>query len=110
MGGKVYTYGMSAAAPTSKRSLLKAYFAWRKTPKLDPLKMMSRNQGIFGVHMGTWDNEKVIAEQLDRIMEGIIIGKLDPVIDSIFPVEDAAKAHQHIHDAKNIGKVLLKFK
>ena len=60
--------------------------------------------------MGTWDNEEVIAEQLDRIMEGITIGKLDPVIDSIFPVEDAAKAHQHIHDAKNIGKVLLKFK
>ena len=110
MGGKVYTFGMSAAAPTSKRSLLKAYFAWRKTPKLDPLKMMSRNQGIFGVHMGTWNDEEVIAEQLYRIMEGIKTGKLDPVIDSIFDIEDAAKAHQHIHDAKNIGKVLLKFK
>ena len=43
-------------------------------------------------------------------MEGIKTGKLDPVIDSIFDIEDAAKAHQHIHDAKNIGKVLLKFK
>lgn len=110
MGGKVYTFGMSAAAPTSKRSLLKAYFAWRKTPKLDPLKMMSRNQGIFGVHMGTWNDEAVIAEQLNRIIEGINAGKLDPVIDSIFPVEQAAQAHQHIHDAKNIGKVLLSFK
>ena len=110
MGGKVYTFGMSAAAPTSKRSLLKAYFAWRKTPKLDPLKMMSRNQGIFGVHMGTWNDEAVIAEQLHRIIEGINAGKLDPVIDSIFPVEQAALAHQHIHDAKNIGKVLLSFK
>ena len=110
MGGKVYSYGMSAAAPSSKRSLLKAYFAWRKTPKLDPLKMMSRNQGIFGVHMGTWNDEAVIAEQLNRIMEGIKIGVLDPVIDSIFDVEDASKAHQHIHDGKNIGKVLLKFK
>ena len=110
MGGKVYSYGMSAAAPTSKRSLLKAYFAWRKTPKLDPLKMMSRNQGVFGVHMGTWNDEAVIAKQLNRIVEGINQGVLDPVIDSVFPVEDAAKAHQHIHDAKNIGKVLLSFK
>ena len=110
MGGKVYSYGMSAAAPSSKRSLIKAYFAWRKTPKLDPLKMMSRNQGIFGVHMGTWDDESVIAEQLKRIMQGVELGVLDPVIDSVFAVEDAAKAHQHIHDAKNIGKVLLKFK
>ena len=110
MGGKVYSYGMSAAAPSSKRSLIKAYFAWRKTPKLDPLKMMSRNQCIFGVHMGTWDDEAVIAEQLKRIMQGVKLGVLDPVIDSVFDVEDAAKAHQHIHDAKNIGKVLLKFK
>ena len=110
MGGKVYSYGMSSAAPSSKRSLLKAYMAWRKTPKLDPMKMMSRNQGIFGVHMGTWDDEVVIAQQLQRILEGIKVGALDPVIDSIFAVEDAAKAHQHIHDAKNIGKVLLRFK
>ncbi|MAV44218.1 MAG: alcohol dehydrogenase [Euryarchaeota archaeon] len=110
MGGKLYSYGMSAAAPSSKRSLLKAYFAWRKTPKLDPLKMMSRNQGVFGVHMGTWNDEAAIAEQLNRIMEGIRTGVLDPVIDSIFDVEDASKAHQHIHDGKNTGKVLLKFK
>ncbi|DAC25869.1 MAG TPA: hypothetical protein D7H99_07675, partial [Candidatus Poseidoniales archaeon] len=48
--------------------------------------------------------------QLQRILEGVKAGVLDPVIDSIFAVEDAAKAHQHIHDAKNIGKVLLRFK
>ncbi len=110
MGGKLYSFGMSAAAPSSRRSLLKAYFAWRKTPKLDPLKMMSRNQGVFGVHMGTWNDESVIAGQLVRIMEGVKLGILDPVVDRIFPVESASDAHQHIHDAKNIGKVLLSFK
>jgi NADPH:quinone reductase-like Zn-dependent oxidoreductase len=110
MGGKIYSFGMSSAAPSSKRSLLKAYLAWRKTPKLDPMKMMSRNQGVFGVHMGTWNDEKVMTHQLQRILEGVKAGVLDPVIDSIFAVEDAAKAHQHIHDAKNIGKVLLRFK
>lgn len=110
MGGKIYSFGMSSAAPSSKRSLLKAYLAWRKTPKLDPMKMMSRNQGVFGVHMGTWNDEKVMTHQLQRILEGVRAGVLDPVIDSIFAVEDAAEAHQHIHDAKNIGKVLLRFK
>ena len=110
MGGKLYSFGMSAAAPTSKRSLLKAYFAWRKTPKFDPLKMMSRNQGVFGVHMGTWNDETVIAEQLHRIIDGVNKGALDPVVDSVFAAEDAAQAHQYIHDGKNIGKVLLSFK
>ncbi len=109
-GGKLYTFGMSAAAPSSKRSVLKAFFAWRKTPRFDALKMMSRNQGVFGVHMGTWKDEKVIAGQLEKIVEGIKLGELEPVIDSIFDAEKVSDAHQYIHDAKNIGKVLLRFK
>ena len=109
-GGKLYTYGMSAAAPSSKRSLIRAFLAWRKTPKFDPLKLMTRNRGVFGVHMGTWKDENAMSEQLHRIMEGIKLGKLSPVIDSIFDAEQVAEAHQHLHDAKNIGKVLLRFK
>ena len=70
---------------------------------------MTRNRAVFGIHMGTWKNEVVMAQQLNRIMEGIEQGHLKPVIDSVFEAKDAAKAHQHIHDAKNIGKVLLKF-
>ena len=108
-GGKLYSYGMSAAAPSSKRSIIKAFFAWRKTPKIDPLKLMMKNRSIFGVHMGTWKDESAMVIQLERILQGIKEGALEPVIDSIYPAEDVAKAHQHIHDAKNIGKVLLQF-
>ena len=69
-GGKLYTYGMSAAAPSSKRSIIKA-FSPEKTPKFDPLRLMTRNRGVFGIHMGTWKNEVVMAQQLNRIMEGL---------------------------------------
>ena len=61
-GGRLYTYGMSAAAPSSKRSLIRAFLAWRKTPKFDPLKLMTRNRGVFGVHMGTWKDEDAMSE------------------------------------------------
>ena len=108
-GGRLYTYGLSSAAPTSKRSLLKAMFALRKTPKFDPLRLMTRNRGVFGVHMGTWENEAVMHQQLGRIVEGIQSGHLEPIIDAVFDAEDVQSAHQHLHDAKNIGKVLLKF-
>ena len=108
-GGKLYTYGLSSAAPSSKRSLLKAFFALRKTPKFDALRLMTRNRGVFGVHMGTWKDEEAMSQQLDRIMTGVKEGHLKPVIDSVFDAKDVAKAHQHIHDAKNIGKVLLRF-
>ena len=109
-GGRLYTYGMSAAAPSSKRSLIRAFLAWRKTPKFDPLKLMMRNRGVFGVHMGTWKDEDAMSEQLHKIMDGIKQGYLNPVIDSVFDAKDVAEAHQYIHDAKNIGKVLLRFK
>jgi NADPH:quinone reductase-like Zn-dependent oxidoreductase len=60
--------------------------------------------------MGTWKDETVMQKQLQRILEGIISGALSPVIDSVFDVENVAEAHQYLHDAKNIGKVLLRFK
>jgi NADPH:quinone reductase-like Zn-dependent oxidoreductase len=100
---------MSAAAPSGKRSLLKALFALRKTPKFDALRLMTRNRAVFGVHMGTWSNEAVMHEQLDRIVEGIQSGHLEPIVDRIFDAENIQEAHQYIHDAKNIGKVLLRF-
>ncbi len=108
-GGRLYTYGMSAAAPTSRRSLLKAFFALRKSPKFDALRLMTRNRAVFGVHMGTWSNEAVMHEQLDRIVEGIQSGHLEPIIDRVFDAENVQEAHQYIHEAKNIGKVLLRF-
>ena len=109
-GGRLYTYGMSAVAPTSKRSMLRSFLAWRKTPAFDPLRLMSRNRGVFGVHMGTWKNEAVMQRQLHRILDGMMSGALSPVIDSVFDVENVAEAHQYLHDAKNVGKVLLRFK
>ena len=108
-GGRLYTYGMSAAAPSGKRSLLKALFALRRTPKFDALRLMTRNRAVFGVHMGTWSNESVMHEQLARIVEGIQTGHLEPIVDRVFDAKDVQEAHQYIHDAKNIGKVLLRF-
>ncbi len=47
--------------------------------------------------------------QIERLLHGVVEGHLDPVIDRTFPVEEAAMAHQHLHDGANVGKVLLSF-
>lgn len=36
------------------------------------------------------------------------IGKIKPVIDSVFKLEDAVQAHTHMEDNKNFGKIILK--
>ena len=108
-GGGLYCYGLSAAAPTSKRSLLKAVIALRKTPKFEPLKLMNKNRGVFGIHMGTWNDEKVMRDHMESLFKGISEGHLSPIIDSAFSSHDVQKAHKYLHEAKNIGKVLLQF-
>jgi len=43
------------------------------------------------------------------LFSGIADGHLNPVIDQSFPSSDVQNAHKYLHEAKNIGKVLLKF-
>jgi len=46
----------------------------------------------------------------ERIWPLIAEGKFRPVIDSTFPLEDAAAAHRRIDDPAHIGKIVLAVK
>ena len=35
-------------------------------------------------------------------------GKIRPILDSVFPLEDAARAHQRMQSGLHIGKIVLK--
>ncbi|WP_102029534.1 NAD(P)H-quinone oxidoreductase [Salirhabdus sp. Marseille-P4669] len=37
-------------------------------------------------------------------------GKLKPIVDTVFPIEEAAKAHIHMEESRNIGKIVLKIR
>jgi NADPH:quinone reductase and related Zn-dependent oxidoreductases len=43
----------------------------------------------------------------ERIWPLIDEGKFSPVIDSTFPLKDAADAHRRIDDPAHIGKIVL---
>jgi len=106
-GGRVYTYGLSTFAPNGKRRPIRTALAWLRRAEVDPIRLMTRNRGLFGVHMGTWSRQEVLIGQMERLVQGVMEGHLDPVIDSVIPLEEAAAAHRRLHDGKNIGKVLL---
>jgi NADPH:quinone reductase-like Zn-dependent oxidoreductase len=106
-GGRLYAFGLSAAAPSSRfrpLAALRALFGMRGFGLAD---MMLHNRGIFGVHMGTFSDHALLAQHLGRILEHVQDGKLEPVIDRVFPLAEAAAAHEHIHARRNFGKVLL---
>lgn len=108
-GGKLYFFGASNAVKGDKRSVISALRMWRNTPSFDPLKMMSSNKAVFGVHMGLLDDESIFKGHLSTLSEMLLNRQIDPIIDSVWRFEDVAKAQMHMHERKNRGKILLDF-
>jgi synaptic vesicle membrane protein VAT-1 len=107
--GRLVIYGLSDAAGTSgKRNWLRALMALLQTPRFHPLKMMETNLAVIGVSLGVMQSRSALLRgALDEIFSLYSTGKIKPVIAKTFPLDQAAAAHQYIHDRKNIGKVLL---
>mgnify|MGYP000001666644 FL=1 len=108
-GGKLYYFGASAAVKGERRSRLSELRMWWGMPRFDPLKLMTSNKAVFGVHMGLLEDETVFRGHLTSLSKMLEKGDIDPVIDSVWRFEDVADAQMHIHNRKNRGKVLLDF-
>jgi|TARA_B100001741_G_C16547971_1_gene597836 NADPH:quinone reductase-like Zn-dependent oxidoreductase len=108
-GGRVCSFGISDMAPGKKRSHWHRIKSWLSFPKFDPLKMMTSNRGVFGIHLGRWKNWEHLDKARKDLMGWISEGKISPHVDKVFPSEKVSDAHHYIQDRKNIGKVLLDF-
>lgn len=51
----------------------------------------------------TMANRKEFAE----VMQLVFQGKLTPVIDTVFPLEQASAAYQRLHDGEQFGKIVI---
>jgi NADPH:quinone reductase-like Zn-dependent oxidoreductase len=106
-GGNLYAFGGSSAVRGSKRSLRAMLgFLWGM-PKFDPMRMMTANKAVFGVHMGTWPEHEVLKGHMEELSKMLAKGEISPVVDKVFHYTETGTAHKYIHDRKNRGKVLL---
>jgi len=71
---------------------------------LDIRYVYSRHLTIYGSWMG---GKPELPEVLKFFEGGAAKRKLHPVIDSVFPLSQAADAHRRVEERKNIGKVVL---
>jgi NADPH:quinone reductase-like Zn-dependent oxidoreductase len=77
-------------------------------PLFTPLQLMNDNRTIAGVNLGhLWEEAAMLREEMDALLELFEAGKIAPHIDSTFPFERAAEAHQRIEGRSNVGKVIL---
>jgi len=106
--GRLIIFGLSAAAPGEKRSAWRAFHACLSTPRFNPMSMINRNRGVFGLHIGhLWEERRQLAPLMDMLISELSAGRLTPIVARTFPLERAADAHRFIQSRANIGKVVL---
>ena len=106
--GRLIIFGLSAAAPGERRSLFRAFAAWLGNPRFDPMSLINRNRGVFGLHVGhLWSERRQLAPLMEMLMSELRAQRIRPVVARTFPLEEAAAAHRFIQSRQNIGKVVL---
>jgi NADPH:quinone reductase-like Zn-dependent oxidoreductase len=68
--------------------------------KLDIRFLFSRQLSILGSYMGTRD-------ELRTVLKLVAQGRLAPVVDKIWPLQECATAHNYLEKSKHFGKVVL---
>jgi NADPH:quinone reductase-like Zn-dependent oxidoreductase len=82
--------------------------AWRRYPKFDPMSMIHRNRGVFGLNVGhLWDERTQLQPIMEMLLSELRAGRLKPIVARTFPLEKAGDAHRFIQGRGNIGKVVL---
>ena len=106
--GRLVIFGLSAAAPGERRSWWHAVRAWMQTTKFDPMSMIHRNRGVFGLNLGhLWDERRQLVPVMQMLAGELEARRLQPVVARTFPLEQAADAHRFLQTRQNIGKAVL---
>jgi NADPH:quinone reductase-like Zn-dependent oxidoreductase len=68
--------------------------------RMDIRFLFSRHQSLLGSYMGTLG-------ELHRVLKFVFQGKLKPVIDRVYPLQEIAAAHQRLENQQQFGKVVV---
>lgn len=106
--GRMGMFGMSVASASGIRGKLRAMKAIAQMPRFNPIKLINRNRGVFGLNLGhMWGEGEKVAGWTREIMRGVAEGWIRPHVDRTFPFAEIADAHRYMEERKNIGKVVL---
>lgn len=106
--GRMGVFGISVASASGIKGKIRALKAIASMPRFNPIGLMNRNKGVFGLNLGhMWDEGEKVAAWTGEIMRGVAEGWINPHVDRAFPFDQIADAHTYIESRKNIGKVVL---
>ena len=69
---------------------------------------MQSNQTLMGVFMGPLFARHGVRTSVDEMLQAVAAGRVTVVIDRIFPLANAAAAHEFAETAKPLGRIVMK--
>ncbi len=106
--GRLYVFGAASFAPGTTRNPLALVKGLLGMKRWSAFGLMDTNRGVHGVNVGhLWHRAAELRAMLTEVVSLTDEGVFAPVVDAVFPLEQAAEAHAYIQARKNFGKVLL---
>jgi NADPH:quinone reductase-like Zn-dependent oxidoreductase len=106
--GRLGMFGISTAAGNGLLNQWRLLKLIVQIPFFHPVPLMHDNRGVFGINLGRlWHEPEKIRNWMDKILQGIDQGWINPQVDKVFKFEEAAAAHTYIENRQNKGKVVL---
>lgn len=109
--GKYILYGSSNVVTGETKSFFSVARSWWQVDKVSPIKLFDENKSLAGFNLRhllyQQDGSEYVRSTVEKIFDLWKDGKVKPVVDSAWALEDVAEAMQKMHDRKNIGKLVL---
>ena len=105
--GRLVVYGISSASGQGKLGLVRTMLAvpWLRST---PVSLLGANHGVIGVNVGhLWGAQRRVGAWMDRILALYVEGVVRPHVDREVPFAEAAEAHRHLEERRNVGKTVL---
>ncbi len=68
--------------------------------EINPLQILFKSLRVQGIYLGS----RAVFEEMNR---AIVQARLKPVIDRVFPFEEAQTAYHYLHSGVHVGKVVI---
>ncbi|MFC4595726.1 quinone oxidoreductase family protein [Sphingobium tyrosinilyticum] len=105
VGGRAVTIGLKALADGG-RLVLVGLFDHDVQP-IDPITLLVRRLTVVGCYLGPIIAEPWVRAMIDNMLLRIAAGDLSAPIDRIFPLNQAAAAHERAEARGRIGRVVM---
>lgn len=106
--GRLGMFSVSGAVSSRLPGKLGLLALVAQQPLFNPIPLMNRNLGVFGVNLGHLFSEtEKVRGWMEALLEGVDEGWVRPHVDRTFPLAEAGDAHAYLEARRNIGKVVL---